>query len=765
MAAYGQRPIEYPEGVFADVNWAPVVGTSARTDLTRPYSTYSATCDDVKLAYPVTYPPLSRTSDRACVLTPSPGKVYRGGLDAYTRNQAQNGLLHKLKGAAGFTVSHVESLPSWADIMYELCHHHHEFIHASHSILANLGIATLANTFQATTKATSLHLPFNSIKDLSTTQFPVQLATLSVHHNKVVSFNTLSAPGLKYLDLSFNNMSSLKTTVFPDSLRQLNLANNRINELKANFPSTLRFLYLGGNPITAFYANESQFDILASLQNPQKATAASCGEAEVYPGDCSIVLDTTATNSTCTGHTSVRLLWNTFPICIVPDDPRSFKSGKNEYNWSKFWNTTAAPPTGPDGMLPWKGGGGHGNQGGEGSTSSMLVGGVLVGVVVILGAYYAYRQFQQRQACQWYNEVVTKGNKQFVDSDNAATTDQCEIHHDIRHDPSFAVFRIPATNIERGAVVARGGYGIVYIATLRTVGKPPTQVAMKQMLPEKGHNVDAIEAFMDEIRVSARLYHPKIVSFIGMSWTNLMNLSMINEYMGGGDLWSFLEVNRTQRRVDWNVRGTFRVDLGRSWLSSTTASAAANKALLHAGLNDPNVPFSKFSVLLDMSQALQYLHSPDINIIHRDLKAKNVLLGGDRGVAKLADFGTSRETMEDQTMTAEIGTVPWIAPEVLMGVRYTKKADIYSFGVLMSEIDLCIVPYSDLKMIVPSAGVSVAMANARISMMVVSGELRPSFSKNCPQAMIEIAQRCLAFDPADRPSADELVSWFTQFLE
>ncbi|RHZ26103.1 hypothetical protein DYB37_007230 [Aphanomyces astaci] len=661
MAAYGQRPIEYPEGVFADVNWAPVVGTSARTDLTRPYSTYSATCDDVKLTYPVTYPPLSPTSDRACVLTPSPGKVYRGGLDAYIRNQAQNGLVHKLKGAAGFTVSHVESLPSWADI--------------------------------------------------------------------------------------------------------INLANNHINELKANFPSTLRFLYLGGNPITAFYANESQFDILASLQNPQKATAASCGEAEVYPGDCSIVLDTTATNSTCTGHTSVRLLWNTFPICIVPDDPRSFKSGKNEYNRSKFWNTTAAPPTGPDGMLPWKGGGGHGNQGGEGSSSSMLVGGVLVGVVVILGAYYAYRQFQQRQACQWYNEVMTKGNKQFVDSDNAATTDQCDIHHDIRHDPSFAVFRIPATNIERGAVVARGGYGIVYIATLRTVGKPPTQVAMKQMLPEKGHNVDAIEAFMDEIRVSARLYHPKIVSFIGMSWTNLMNLSMINEYMGGGDLWSLLEVNRTQRRVDWNVRGTFRVDFGRSWLSSTTASAAANKALLHAGLNDPNVPFSKFSVLLDMSQALQYLHSPDINIIHRDLKAKNVLLGGDRGVAKLTDFGTSRETMEDQTMTAEIGTVPWIAPEVLMGVRYTKKADIYSFGVLMSEIDLCIVPYSDLKMIVPSAGVSVAMAKARISMMVVSGELRPSFSKNCPQAMIEIAQRCLAFDPADRPSADELVSWFTQFLE
>ena len=76
---------------------------------------------------------------------------------------------------------------------------------------------------------------------------------------------------------------------------------------------------------------------------------------------------------------------------------------------------------------------------------------------------------------------------------------------------------------------------------------------------------------------------------------------------------------------------------------------------------------SKFSMLCNVVEAMVYLHSMDPPIIHRDLKAKNVLLNG-QGVAKLTDFGVSRETSED-TMTAEIGTVAWIAPEVLKGVR------------------------------------------------------------------------------------------------
>ncbi|KAF0720811.1 Aste57867_6 [Aphanomyces stellatus] len=819
------RPFAYPE-LFATANWSPVLGTTTNVALTRPYTTYIAPCPGVNLTFPPEYPAMSPNGDRACILTSTPGKAYRGGLELFNPANAQVGLVHKMVGTGVLKVSHVESLPSWADTI----------------IFVNLGVETLGNDLQSATKVTTLVVVQSNIRDIGNVLFPTQLTSLNVARNQIVSVATLSAPNLKYLDLSFNNLTSIKNTVFPTTLRQLYLfnnpnmsvhkatfppnlqtlhmhncgltsastatwspmldelilANNRISsigntsfppaltslyvvvsfvrsrsslrshlgnnlltQVRANFPSTLQYLYLGGNNITALYANQSQFDLLSGLLNANK-TSLACGAAtsEAYPGDCEIVLSTTTTNLTCQGHIATKMLWGIFPVCIVPNDaPLRQWDGSGDGRWK---NWTTAPPIGS-----WKGG-----HDGKPYFPFMLVGALLVSVLLLLGGYYAYRHWKKKKDTKWYNEMTTKdklGNGLGGGDGGGGLTEHFDIVNDIRNDTAFAVFRIPANHIERGDLVARGGYGLVYVATLRTVGKAPTQVAMKQMLPEKTSDMAAIEEFMDEIRVSARLYHPKIVRFIGLSWTNLANLSMINEYMERGDLWSLLEVNRTQRRIDWNVNPHFRVDFARpmatttTWLSNTSSSHK-QAGWQYAGVTDPNTGLSKFSILLDIAQALQYLHTPEINLIHRDIKAKNVLLH-DAGTAKLTDFGTSRETIEDQTMTAEIGTVPWIAPEVLMGVRYSAKADIYSFGVLMSEIDLCIVPYSDLKMIVPTAGVSVAMAKARISMMVVSGELRPSFSKGCPQAMIEIAQRCLAFNPLDRPSADELVSWFLQFNE
>ncbi|CAK4116583.1 unnamed protein product [Aphanomyces euteiches] len=801
---YGARPINFTD-IFASVNWnATVLGTTNRTDLTRPYTSYAATCQGVQFTYPKDFPPLSPTADRACILTDTPGKIFRGGLDKFNPDQPQLGLVHKMAGG-GLVVRNVESLPAWADTI----------------VLVQLGIETLGSDLQTNTKATGLDLARNNIQTIASTNFPTLLSTLTLSHNAITALTSISAPNLKYLDLSFNNISSLKTAVFPDTLRQLylfnnpnmsmhkmtlppilqtlhahncgipfigtvkwspllddlilannriksignttfppsltslNLANNNITQLRANFPPTLQYLYLGGNPITAFYANASQFAILDQLQNPRK-TNVSCDVAETYPGDCGIVFSSTQINATCQNHTGIQMLWDTFPICIIADDPivrEDHDDGDWDHNGNHSWWRHTHSPSDIAGSAT--------------ATTDrpffpfFLIGVVFLGVFIALGFYYIRRHIKKRNEAKWYNEITTKDK--VLDA-----TDQCEVINDIRHDPAFAVFRIPANHIERGSLLARGGYGLVYLATLRNAGKPSQFVAMKQMLPEKTSDMAAVEEFMEEIRVSARLYHPKIVRFIGLSWTNIANLSMICEYMERGDLWTLLEMNKTQRRIDWNVNPHFRVDFARQdWLSNTSPSSVSTstaKSRHFVGLQDAGCRFSKFSVLFDIAQALQYLHAAEINIIHRDVKAKNVLLT-DAGDAKLTDFGTSRETTNDQTMTAEIGTVPWIAPEILMGVRYSAKADIYSFGVLMSEIDLCIVPYSDLKMVVPAAGVSVAMAKARISMMVVSGELRPSFSKACPQAMIEIAQRCLAFNPLDRPCADELVAWLQQFIE
>ncbi|KAG7385982.1 hypothetical protein PHYBOEH_008813 [Phytophthora boehmeriae] len=92
------------------------------------------------------------------------------------------------------------------------------------------------------------------------------------------------------------------------------------------------------------------------------------------------------------------------------------------------------------------------------------------------------------------------------------------------------------------------------------------------------------------------------------------------------------------------------------------------------------------------------------------------------------------------------------APEVLMGKKYTEKADIYSFGIVMSEMDTCAVPFSDKR---DDAGKK--LQGMKILQMVIRMGLRPSFKSDCPEPVKALADRCLDADPDNRPDAPELV--------
>ncbi|OQR91482.1 respiratory burst oxidase, partial [Thraustotheca clavata] len=100
----------------------------------------------------------------------------------------------------------------------------------------------------------------------------------------------------------------------------------------------------------------------------------------------------------------------------------------------------------------------------------------------------------------------------------------------------------------------------------------------------------------------------------------------------------------------------------------------------------------------------------------------------------------------DETMTSEAGTTAWTAPEVLVNHgRYNEKADVYSFGVVLSELDTWKVPYADA-----SNG---SMSQVQTALLVSQGKLKPSFRKDCPSRVYEIAQQCLAMKPEGRPTA------------
>ncbi|KDO22834.1 TKL protein kinase [Saprolegnia parasitica CBS 223.65] len=284
---------------------------------------------------------------------------------------------------------------------------------------------------------------------------------------------------------------------------------------------------------------------------------------------------------------------------------------------------------------------------------------------------------------------------------------------DVRFDPRIIRFRIPLSEFTDKTLLVHGGQGQIFRARWQHHA-----VVIKQIA--NGKDYDAIQEFMQEIRISAALRHPHIVTFLGVAWTTLHDIAIVSEYMAAGDVLSILRDQRTRPRSE-------------QWLQWARPPAALT---------------SKLDIAHQVSMALEYMHS--LALVHRDIKAKNVVLNA-QFVAKLCDFGISRPTCPSATMTVNKGTVAYMAPEVFTGERYSEKADIYSFGALVAELDLMDTPYAGT-----DEGQDAMVGDAQIALQVVEGGLRPQFSDAIPADVKAIADDCLAYDAERRPSASEL---------
>ncbi|KAF0689611.1 Aste57867_18942 [Aphanomyces stellatus] len=547
-----------------------------------------------------------------------------------------------------------------------------------------------ATTFPA--GLTDLYVDFNRITSLDTARFPLGLETLVVDGNLLTSLDRVPWPdGLKYLTASFNQLTSIDSIVYPPELKEFEVAYNHITQIHANFPVTLEKLCLAGNNITAFYANASQFELLQRLTNNSKNMTFVLGVDDNGDGAwdgtgvCNVFLTTRTTNATCRGHLRTLLLWDTFPICIVADGAA----------------TTA----------------GDASRGSSTTTWFVLIG-VAALVAVAAAVFVALQCYRQRHdkclaapaaaAFEWHDHPSPPHPLRDV-----------ALADDIRADPSMAEWFIPPTCVDRERVLATGGNGIIYLARVKCLKDPTTSrlAAMKRLLPRHAADADAIAQFMTEVRVHASLAHPNVVAFLGFTWTrSVQTLSILTEYMIHGDLWSVLEkrVGDPARELQWRVDPDADLDFDAIGLKASPPQPTRTSPAPSSASSSGRGHLSKFSVLVDVAEALAYLHGFNpVAVVHRDLKAKNVLLSNTWG-AKLCDFGSSRafDTV-DTTSTDAIGTLPWTAPEVLKGVAYNEKADVYSFGVLMSEVDLCIVPYSNVQSCFPKDDDSVTLGMAR----------------------------------------------------
>ncbi|CAH0490172.1 unnamed protein product [Peronospora farinosa] len=598
---------------------------------------------------------------------------------------------------------------------------------------------------------TTLVLDDNSISGLDDGEIPATVTALSIKNNNIMMLTTFSfSKTLHELDTSENPIEDLSKWQMPLQLQVYSCKDCKISKLSGvTLPSSgsLTSIDLEGSTIDSFEIADSAMPLIVRLE----------------------WLKLTVSATSCSDSSARKEVVQTVPICVLPDAV---------YN-NKFVMSAAASPSSSSLGLPpnvpqpinYP----------EISTSynwmlvAILSGATLL-LVVVAGAvayvvFYCRRSGEKlwdytadRTSDSWsradsgtnqafFERTLTTGmmehneRNEFDDSilsskrrgmsDTITSSTQLEVTNsnrhlniDIRTDRSMRHFRLMNEEVERGGLIAKGGYGAVYKAYFR--GKA---VVMKELLPERARDPRMLNDFMDEIRTCSSLDHPKIVTFIGFAFTSLMDLSAVFEYMPNGDLATLLQKQLKHETRDPSARKSY------GWFPNTQAKSNGRKC--------------KSLIALDVAEALVYLHSFESPMIHRDLKPNNILLS-ETWEAKLTDFGVSRELREDQTMTAEIGTISWIAPEVLRGERYSEKADVYSFGVIMTELDTCRRPYSEGVPNADDRGGSTKHTNARIAVLVSAGSIRPSISPDCPKSVRNLVNKCLDGNPINRPSALQL---------
>ncbi|KAJ0411407.1 hypothetical protein ATCC90586_004393 [Pythium insidiosum] len=271
-------------------------------------------------------------------------------------------------------------------------------------------------------------------------------------------------------------------------------------------------------------------------------------------------------------------------------------------------------------------------------------------------------------------------------------------------DAGVLALRLPMQRLAVGDEISHGAFGRVYEGVY-----DQQQVAIKRLSPQFRSNRRHVLAFLGEAKLMSTMCHERIIRFVGIAWTSPTDLMVVTAFMAGGDLRSLV-----MQYADRSLPTGFNQD--------------------------------KLRIAVHVIEGLAYMHSLQPPVLHRDLKSRNILLS-DSLDACLTDFGVSRER-SDVTMTMGVGTLRWMAPEVMQGGRYTDTADVFSFGVVLSELDTHQLPYSVEGRNMPDAAVI-----TQISL----GRLRVSFSPLADEEIVALARQCMALSPEDRPSAMEVM--------
>ncbi|XP_031372205.1 probable LRR receptor-like serine/threonine-protein kinase At1g06840 isoform X2 [Punica granatum] len=278
---------------------------------------------------------------------------------------------------------------------------------------------------------------------------------------------------------------------------------------------------------------------------------------------------------------------------------------------------------------------------------------------------------------------------------------------------SFEELEKAASNFEIASQIGQGGYGKVYKGTLAD----GTVVAIKRA--QQG-SLQGQKEFFTEIELLSRLHHRNLVSLIGYCDEQSEQM-LVYEFMANGSL----------------------------------------RDLLSARHGSPLNFAARLRVALGSAKGILYLHTEaDPPIIHRDIKASNILLDS-KFNAKVSDFGISRlfpEADADASVSAHIftyvkGTPGYVDPEYFQTHQLTEKSDVYSLGIVFLELLTGMETISHGKHIVQEV---LAACRADLMFSIIDQSIGP-YPDDCIKKLLGLALKCCEEEGEDRPMMLEVV--------
>eukprot|EP00889_Picochlorum_renovo_P001618 jgi/Picre1/28648/NNA_004048.t1 len=235
-----------------------------------------------------------------------------------------------------------------------------------------------------------------------------------------------------------------------------------------------------------------------------------------------------------------------------------------------------------------------------------------------------------------------------------------------------------------------------------------------------------------------------------------MSIQQISE-CDQGDSIAYDDLNiETDRTIG---RGSFSIVKMATWRGMDVAVKE-----LTSNLSLDTQDILRSEIATDTAEGMTYLHKAK-NYYHRDLRTANILITS-RYQAKISDMGLTKKALKvsrNSAGTIAASTPRWLAPEILSNGPFTSKSDVYSFGTVLYELATWKQPWAGIE----EYGIPHLILVKKERLTIPDLESIPGPQPTDGETFIkfrEIADRCLAVDPSDRPEFEEIVSELKQIL-